>query len=49
MTLAGEGLSDRKKSLTCHTCGKTFESEQILEEHKKLEHGLSQESPAGVG
>lgn len=49
MTVAGENISNRKKSLTCHICGKTFESEQTLGAHKKMEHSLIPEPPTGVG
>ena len=49
MTVAGENISHRKKSLTCHICGKTFESEQqTFNAHKKMDHSLTPESPAGL-
>ena len=49
MTLSSENTSNRNKSLTCHICGKTFDSEETLDAHKKMEHSLTPDSPAGVG
>jgi hypothetical protein len=39
----------RNKSLTCAICGKNFEDQLTLDAHKKLEHSMEGESPAGVG
>ena len=49
MTVAGDDFQNRNKNLTCHICGKTFESEETLDAHKKMDHSLTPESPAGVG
>ncbi|MEW5839948.1 MAG: hypothetical protein AB1753_03000 [Thermoproteota archaeon] len=32
----------------CPVCGRTFASAQLLEEHKKVDHGSSSSPPAGV-
>ncbi len=33
----------------CNLCGRVFESAELLEAHKKMEHGEAAHPPAGVG
>lgn len=53
MPLAGGSGSGSSKprgvNLTCPICGKTFESKETLDAHKKMDHSFKAESPAGVG
>lgn len=37
------------KNFTCSMCGKTFDTKQNLDAHKKKEHSTTPEPPAGVG
>ena len=39
----------RRKDLTCQICGRTFDSQDMLDIHIKIDHGDSNQSPAGVG
>jgi len=41
--------SGKNKSFTCHICGINFLDQLTLDAHKKKEHSLEAEPPAGVG
>jgi hypothetical protein len=41
--------SNRPKQHRCSICGRIFESAEVLEAHKRIDHGTHSSPPAGVG
>jgi tRNA(Ile2) C34 agmatinyltransferase TiaS len=41
--------SRRAVEFRCKACGKVFATEDMLEAHKRMEHGKESHPPAGVG
>jgi hypothetical protein len=48
---SGTGTGSKPKQHRCEICGKSFDSIEILNSHKRLDHDESgkSQSPAGVG
>lgn len=46
-------VSNRSRSSTkehrCSICGRTFDSVETLDSHKRMEHSSRSQAPAGVG
>ncbi|MGA8842921.1 MAG: hypothetical protein WB511_04995 [Nitrososphaeraceae archaeon] len=40
---------NRRRNLTCQICGRTFDSQEMLDIHNKIDHNVSDQTPAGVG
>jgi hypothetical protein len=49
MSTESTGGLNRPRELKCDLCGRIFNSEASLDEHKRLEHGETSEPPVGVG
>ena len=41
--------SPPSKEYRCSVCGRTFDSIETLNSHKRMEHGQKSQAPAGVG
>ena len=39
----------RSKEYRCGVCGRTFDSIETLNSHKRMEHSEKSQAPAGVG
>jgi len=37
------------KQQRCNLCGRVFDNAELLEAHKKMDHGSHSSPPAGVG
>jgi C2H2 type zinc finger protein len=48
MSTAGAG-SKNPKQHRCNLCGRVFDSAELLEAHKRMDHGKNSLPPAGVG
>jgi len=48
MSAATSG-SKSPKQQRCNLCGRVFDSAELLEAHKKMDHGSKSSPPAGVG
>jgi hypothetical protein len=48
MSTAAAG-SKTPKQHRCSACGRVFDSAELLEAHKRMEHGTHSSPPAGVG
>lgn len=49
MSAATESTVDRREKLICDMCGRVFDTLDILNFHKQLEHSESARPPSGVG
>jgi tRNA(Ile2) C34 agmatinyltransferase TiaS len=47
--MASVSSSRRSFEYRCKACGKIFETMDMLEAHKQMEHGKNSHPPAGVG
>jgi len=48
MSTAAAG-SKGPKQHRCNLCGRVFDSAELLDAHKRMEHGKNSSPPAGVG
>lgn len=48
MSTAAAG-SKTPKQQRCSACGRVFDSAELLEAHKRMDHGSRSSPPAGVG
>jgi hypothetical protein len=48
MSTAATG-SKNPRQHRCSLCGKVFDAADLLEAHKRMEHGKNSSPPAGVG
>ncbi|MDQ4050073.1 MAG: hypothetical protein M3093_00505 [Thermoproteota archaeon] len=46
---AATGGSQSPRQHRCTVCGRIFESSEVLEAHKRIDHGSHSSPPAGVG
>jgi hypothetical protein len=49
MATASNRRHSPPKEHLCSICGRTFDSIETLNSHKRMEHGQKSQAPAGVG
>jgi len=48
-TASNRKYSPHSKEHRCSTCGRTFDSIETLNSHRRMEHSQNSQAPAGVG
>ena len=49
MATASNRRNSPSKEQRCSICGRTFDSIETLNSHKRMEHSQNSQAPAGVG